>query len=128
MILLDSSVVIDLFRDQDDRILDVILDRDAAICGITRAEVLYGARDASHRVKLMAALDLFQSLALPETIWDQVGDNLVGCRTHGLTVPLADAVIATVAMTNNVELWARDRHFLLIKQVMPALRLFQETS
>jgi predicted nucleic acid-binding protein len=85
MILLDSSVVIDLFRAQDDRILDVILERDAAICGITRAEVLYGARDASHRVKLMAALDLFQSLALPEAIWDQVGDNLAGLRTRGLT-------------------------------------------
>lgn len=37
MILLDSSVVIDLFRAQDDRILDLILEHDAAICGITHA-------------------------------------------------------------------------------------------
>ena len=128
MILLDSSVVVDLFRAQDDGILDVIMEHDAAICGITRAEVLYGARDATHRVKLIAALDLFQYLALPETIWDQVGDNLAALRASGVTVPLADAIIATVAMTNNVELWARDQHFLLIKQVMPALKLFQETS
>jgi predicted nucleic acid-binding protein len=128
MILLDSSVVIDLFRAQDDRILDVILEHDAAICGITRAEVLYGARDASQRDKLMAALDLFQSLALPETIWDRVGDNLARFRTSGVTVPLADAIIATVAMTNNIELWARDQHFLLIKQTMPSLMLFQERS
>jgi predicted nucleic acid-binding protein len=126
MILLDSSVVIDLFRAQDDRILDVVLEHDAAICGITRAEALYGARDASHRVKLMAALDLFQSLALPETIWDQVGDNLARLRTSGVTVPFADAIIATVAMTNTLVLWARDRHFLLIQQVMPALMLFPE--
>ena len=128
MILLDSSVVIDLFRAQDDRILDVVLEHDAAICGITRAEVLYGARDASHRVKLIAALDLFQSLALPETIWDRVGDNLATLRESAITVPLADAIIATVAMMNNVELWARDQHFLLIAQVMPALNLFRETS
>lgn len=128
MILLDSSVVIDLFRAQNDRILDVILEHDAAICGITRAEVLYGARDASHRVKLIAALDLFQSLALPETIWDQVGDNLATLRMSGVTVPLADAIIATVAMINNVELWARDQHFPLVAQVMPSLKLFQEMS
>jgi predicted nucleic acid-binding protein len=115
MILLDSSVVIDLFRAQDDRILDVILEHDAAICGITRAEVLYGARDANHRVKLIAALDLFQYLALPETIWDQVGDNLAALRTSGVTVPLADAIVATVAMMNNVELWCRDQHFPLIR-------------
>src|SRR5215210_4959881 len=86
MILLDSSVVIDLFRLQDDRILDVILEHEAAICGITRAEVLYGARDPSHRDKLIAALALFQSLALPETTWDKVGDNLATLRTSGVTV------------------------------------------
>ncbi len=128
MILLDSSVVIDLFRAQDDHILDVILEHDAAICGITRAEVLYGARDASHRVKLIAALDLFLSISLPDTIWDQVGDNLALLRAGGMTVPLADAIVATVAVTNDVELWARDQHFPLIRQVMPALKLFQEAS
>ena len=126
MILLDSSVVIDLFRKQDDHILDVILEHEAAICGITRAEVLYGARDPSHRAKLVAALALFQSLALPETTWDHVGDNLAMLRASGVTVPLADAIIATVAMMNDVELWARDQHFPLIGQVMPALKLFQE--
>ena len=128
MILLDSSVVIDLFRAHDDRILDVILEHDAAICGITRAEVLYGARDVSHRVKLIAALDLFQSVSLPEAIWDQIGDNLAVLRASGVTVPLADAIIATVAMTNDVELWARDQHFPLIGQVIPALKLFKEAS
>ena len=106
----------------------MILEHDAAICGISRAEVLYGARDANHRVKLLAALDLFQSLPLPETIWDQVGDNLAMLRASGVTVPLADAIIATVAMTNDVELWARDQHFPLIGQVMPALKLFKEAS
>jgi predicted nucleic acid-binding protein len=128
MILLDSSVVIDLFRAQDDRILDVILEHDAAICGITRAEVLSGARDESHRVKLMAALDLFQSLALPEAIWDQVGDNLARLRASGVTVPLADAIIATVAMSSDIELWARDQHFPLIEQAMPSLKLYQERT
>jgi len=128
MILLDSSVVIDLFREQDDRILNVILDHEAAICGITRAEVLYGARDANHRLRLIAALDLFHSLALPETIWDRVGDNLATLRASGVTVPLADAIIATVAMMNNVELWARDQHFPLIGHLILALRLFKEQS
>lgn len=128
MMLLDTSVVIDLFRAQNDRILDVILEQDVAVCGITRAEVLHGARDASHRVKLMAALDLFQSVALPEAIWDQVGDNLAALRASGITVPLADAIIATLAITNDIELWARDQHFLLIRQVLPALKLFQEMS
>jgi predicted nucleic acid-binding protein len=128
MILLDTSVVIDLFRAQEDRVLDVILQHDAAICGVTRAEVLSGARDASHRVKLTAALDLFQTLLLPEGVWDHVGNNLATMRTSGITVPLADAILATVAMTSNIGLWARRHHFQLIGRVFPALKLFKETS
>jgi predicted nucleic acid-binding protein len=34
--------------------------------------------------------------------------------------------IATVAIANGIELWARDRHFPLIQSILPALRLFQE--
>jgi predicted nucleic acid-binding protein len=128
MILLDSSVVIDLFRLQDDRMLDAILEHDAAICGVTRSEVLFGARDAGHREKLIAALELFKSVQLPETIWDHVGDNLATLRVNGVSVPFADAIIATVAMLHGIELWARDQHFLLIGQVIPALRLFREAS
>src|SRR4051794_29435906 len=94
----------------------------------SRAEALSGARDPGHRVKLIAALDLFRSVSLPEAIWDQVGDNLALLRASGVTVPLADAIIATVAMTNDIELWARDQHFPLIGQVMPALKLFKEVS
>jgi predicted nucleic acid-binding protein len=42
--------------------------------------------------------------------------------TAGVTVPFSDAIIATVAIENGVELWTRDRQFTLIQSVLPALK------
>ena len=65
-------------------------------------------------------------MPLPDSIWDDVGDNLAHLRTHGVTVPFADGVLATLAIANDLELWTRDPHFTLIQKWLPALQLFQE--
>jgi predicted nucleic acid-binding protein len=62
----------------------------------------------------------------PDTIWDTVGDNLCTLRTQGITVPFPDAILATLGIVNNIEVWARDRHFPDIQLVIPTLKLFQE--
>jgi predicted nucleic acid-binding protein len=43
-----------------------------------------------------------------------------------VTVPFPDALIATLAIAENLELWTRDLHFTQIQRVLPSLRLFQE--
>jgi predicted nucleic acid-binding protein len=97
-----------------------------AVCGVTQAEVLHGSRDAGHRLKLLRDLAAFQFLPMPDGIWVQVGDNLADLRRNGITVPLADAIIATLGIENDIEVWARDPHFPMMKNVLPRLRLFQE--
>ena len=127
MILADTSVVIDILRSRDSRLLDIAIDQQAVICGITRAEVLHGARDANHRAKLLRTLDLFLTVPMADGLWDQVGDVLAALRAAGLTVPLADVVIAVVAVSHDLELWAHDKHFGDIQQALPLLKLFQES-
>ncbi len=126
MILLDSSVLFDHTRGKDPRLVGWFQSYSIAVCGIVRAEVLHGARNASDRAKLIALLNLFGQLPLPDMIWDNVGDNLAILRTKGVTVPFNDVILATLAIVNNVELWTRDQHFTLIQQRLPALLLFQE--
>jgi predicted nucleic acid-binding protein len=125
MILADS-VVIDYLRTSDPKLLAVFQGQSAAICGATRAEVLTGARSAAHRQRLNTALDTFHQLLMPESLWIRVGDNLAAMRAKGITVSLADAIIATVAIENDLELWARDAHFTMIQGALPQLKLFQE--
>ncbi len=59
-------------------------------------------------------------------MWDEIGDVQFQLRSGGVTVPLADAVLATLAMQLDVEVWARDAHFNKMQQVLPSLKLFNE--
>lgn len=61
-----------------------------------------------------------------DSIWDTVGDNLQTLRASGVTVPFADIILATIAITNDDEFWTRDAHFALIQRALPARRLFHK--
>jgi predicted nucleic acid-binding protein len=80
MILVDTSVVIDFARGKDAKLIAHLPTLSVAICGIARAELLCGARDAKHRADLLTLLATFNRLAIPDSIWDMVGDNLAALR------------------------------------------------
>lgn len=126
MILVDSSVVIDWVRGKDAKLQTLMPSLPVAICGLTQAELLHGSRDPAHRQKLLSDLATFQLLPIADSIWIAVGDNLASLRRSGITVPLADAAIATLGMANDIEVWARDPHFSMIQSILPALKLFSE--
>jgi predicted nucleic acid-binding protein len=126
MILLDTSVLIDALRKADPRLHQLFVMHQAAVCGVTMAEVLCGARDATHYHRLEAALAQFPYVDYPEPLWQQLGQNLFLLRTNGVTVPFPDVVIATLAIATDLEVWTRDNQYQLIQQALPALKLFQE--
>lgn len=126
MILVDASVVIAYLRSGDPRLLHLFQTHSAAICGATRAEILFGARTPTERARLVGAMSVFNYVPFAEYLWDEVGDNLSALRGRGLTLPLVDVLVATLAVHANLEVWARDQHFRQLQQVLPALRLFQE--
>ncbi len=127
MILVDASVIIEYLRSQDPKLLSVLQSNGAAICGVTRAEVLAGSRNPKQRQRLVALLDSLNQIALDDAIWDGVGDHLATLRASGITVPFPDAVLSALAIFMDIELWARDQHFPLIQRVFRTLKLFQES-
>jgi predicted nucleic acid-binding protein len=126
MILVDANVLIGYLKKPEAKILSLFQVHQAALCGITRAEVLHGARDPADRQRLLQLLNSFAQVAIPDTIWDEVGGALAALRAAGVTVPFPDAVLACVAIACGIELWTRDQHFTLMQAVLPKLRLFQE--
>lgn len=66
MILLDTSVVVDALHPRNAALRERFDEVQGAICGITRAEVLQGARDPVEAEKLRAALDAYPRYRLPE--------------------------------------------------------------
>jgi predicted nucleic acid-binding protein len=126
MILVDSSVVIDYTRGRDLKLQALFTTLNLSLCGVVRAELLAGSRSAAARVKLIAILNGLVQVPTPESIWDRVGDNLAELGRNGLTVPFADAVIATLGMQLDIEVWSRDLHFPAMQRILPALQLYQE--
>lgn len=126
MTLVDTSVMIDALRRPDARLSALFVAAQATLCGITRAEVLHGAKDAADLRRLAATLDGFPQLPLTDRFWDSAGSNLMALRAAGVVVPFADVLIATLALEHGVELWSRDNQFQMIQGVLPALKLFQE--
>jgi predicted nucleic acid-binding protein len=126
MILADTTVAIAHERTRSPRLTQIIQANAAAICGITVAEMFAGVRTAQDEARCLAALADFQRLPIPDTLWEAIGRNQSQLLAQGLTVPLADAAIATLALHLNVELWHYDRHFFDIQKVFPKLKFFQE--
>ena len=68
MILVDTSVLIDYFRSKNASLLQRMQAHQAAICGVTRAEILCGARDQRHRDRLIAGLGSLASISIDESL------------------------------------------------------------
>ena len=115
-------------RTADASLRNTLVHEPVAICGVTRAEVLHGARDDRNRRNIVAALDMFQQLPIPDSLWDSVGDNLRALRAGGITVPLADVIIAAVAIEHDVQLWTLDNQFALMQPILTNLRLYEPAA
>jgi predicted nucleic acid-binding protein len=126
VILTDTSVVIVYERAPTPRLRRIAADNDAAVCGVALAEMFAGVRTPADEVRCRTALADFQPLSIPETLWETVGSNQARLRANGVTVPLTDTVVASLAVALNLELWAYDAHFVLIQRILPALKLFHE--
>ena len=90
--------VIDWSQGKDAKLQQLMPSLLVAVCGVTQAELLHGSRDPAHRQRLLADLATLQFLPIPDALWITVGDNLAALRSNGVTVPLPDAVIATLGL------------------------------
>lgn len=128
MILLDTSVLVRYLRTASPAIREVLRSTDCGICGVTRAEILHGARTAADADKLRKALDELTQLPIDPTIWDRVGQRLALRRDKGLPMPFQDVVIAVVAIDFDIEIWSFDAHYRMMQAVFPDLKIFEGPS
>ena len=126
MILVDTSIVIDWSQGKDVKLRLLLPSLPVAVCGVTQAEYLHGSRNPAHRQQLLADLARLQFVPMPDALWLTVGDNLAALRSNGITVPFQDAVVATLGIVNDIEVWARDPHFPIMQKILVRLKLFQE--
>jgi len=115
MVLVDSSVWIELFRKNGDlytgiAVENLIEEMKACFCGIVKLEVLGGARD-NEIATISNLFSLVPYIPHPEPTWDETVKFQWKARKSGLNIPWSDAVIATLANKHGHRVYARDKHF-----------------
>src|ERR1700676_611678 len=71
----DAGVLIDFLRTKDPKLDRLFRSLPVAVCGVTRAEILTGARGARDRQRLVQFLSAFQQVLIPEAAWDQTTEK-----------------------------------------------------
>lgn len=125
MILLDASVIVDYMRRPTDRVSALLDSNRPFVAGVTRAELLHGARGARELETLEQSLAHFRQVLTQESTWTQLARNLYSLRVAGLAVTFQDVLLATLAIENGMEVWTLDAHFQMMRQVLTALKIFQ---
>lgn len=114
-VLLDTTAWIDFLRPGTRALGDIASDLIAAdravICGVVVTELLRGIRGAGELRQLQRMLEQIPRLDTIEQDWDDAGTTLCELRGKGVTVPLTDALIATVARRKGVAILTSDEHF-----------------
>ena len=124
MILADSNILIDYYRDRNSGLAKKVDSLPVAICGVVKSEVLHGARTNEEIDNILESFTTFDLLHTDEYDFEGVGFMLQTLRENGITLPLADVMIAFCAMKYDVPLWTRDGHFRLIQGLYPELEFY----
>ena len=124
MILVDSNILIDYYRSRNSELAKKIDSMPIAICGVVKSELLHGARTNEEIDDMLHSFVTFDLLYTDEYDFEGVDFMLQTLRENGVTVPLADVMIAFCAIKYDVPLWTRDGHFRLIQGLYPELAFY----
>ncbi len=118
-LLADTSIWIAYFRSQGSEDLKASLgERIAAgevhTCWPVRVEVLVGARGESAFRRLAGLFKALPEVTLDSRIWEETAALGFRVRRAGLSIPLADLLIAQAASAAGLELWHMDAHFEML--------------
>ena len=128
MILVDTNIWIDALKNPTSSVIAplsaFVLDKQACMNGIIRAELLSGARSESEYRFLEGRLVSVPVLAAPETLWDDVAWARFRLARLGFQEGLMDIAIACYARHHHAPLWTSDKQFTPIHKVIPFKRFY----
>lgn len=125
MVIVDSSVWIEAARRRGDLACKVALEAlleeyEAALCAPVRLEVLGGARKEDRR-GLSAGFAVIPYVPVTEKTWQLALENAWKLRDNGAQAPWNDVLIASLSMEHGCRVFARDKHFELMKGIIGVL-------
>ena len=124
VILIDTSVWIDLYRDRSGlaprRLIEAVGSQDVVFAPFVITEVLQGARDEAEWAALSDQIALRPRLELSPTVWTDAARIFFDLQRRALTVrSTVDCLIAQTSIDHGCLLLHNDRDFERIATLRP---------
>lgn len=114
-VLIDTCAWIEFLRAKDNVLGNLVAlaikNDEARLCGVVIAELLQGCKSQKQLNQLEKLFSTIELLATKEEDWKICGQQMQALRKKGITVPLTDALIATIAKRCSLPILTIDRHF-----------------
>jgi predicted nucleic acid-binding protein len=114
-VLIDTSAWIDFFRKEDAPIsakVTALVEADqVAMTGAVMTELLQGARNEKEARRLARLFSILPFIETERMDWQVAGETLLKLRRQGITIPVTDAVIGTIAHRRGLAVLTTDGHF-----------------
>lgn len=124
MVVADTSVWISFFNRPasiEKQVLDELLDRDEVVLvGVVPTELLQGVKSSIQRETLRDALSALPYLEVTFDTWIAAGDLSSALLRKGITIPVPDLLIASMALEHSCSVYSLNADF----QRIPGLSLF----
>lgn len=122
MVLVDSSIWIEALRRHGDVHVKLALqgllnENEAAWCSVVKAEVLGGARK-EERKSMLEDFEIIPFIQVVEKDWDWAVTAAWKLKEKGHVVKVTDLLIAAVAQRTKMRVYAQDKHFDIMRDVL----------
>lgn len=113
-ILADTSVWIEFFKagsKTGDTLAELLGRNNACTCGIVLFELMQGIKSEAEKSAILSMLSELQYFEMTAALWQKAAGLSHALKKKGLTLPLTDIFIASIAIAHNLSIFTLDRHF-----------------
>lgn len=123
-ILADTTVWVEFFRGKSkvaDRLEMFLRENSVWTCGVVIFELLQGIKSREDKNNVLSVLANLPYVEMTKKVWQNAANLSFSLKMNGITLPLSDIFIATLAIENDCSVLTLDNHFCQITDLKTIL-------
>ena len=123
-ILVDTSIWIEFFKKTSStgEAVSELLKRDRVwVSGVVLYELVQGAKSEAEKERIVSQLSALNYVEMSIPLWRRAGDISKAMKKKGLTLPISDILLATIAIEHSMSIFTLDKHF----ESIPGVKLYK---
>ncbi len=116
--MVDTCIWVDFFKntnhDQCDMLEHLIMEDRVLVSDVVRAELLVGSKSIKEFKLIESVINGLKIAPVNSEVFNEAANLGYELRRQGQTLPLTDLIIAAQCQQQNIPVWTKDKHFLVL--------------